>query len=102
MWRTIRTPRARLAESLRALPAGATPDAVFAMLKDKDIAGCRRNRCKDQVDEWLVAALPGPRGADVRAHRAGAGFARSRDAPVSCFDSPADAYRMRGEAARTR
>ena len=38
---------------------------MFAMLKDKDIAGVAQP-LQDQVDEWLVAGLPGPRGADAR------------------------------------
>jgi dihydrofolate synthase / folylpolyglutamate synthase len=79
-----------LADSLRALPAGGRLIAVFAMLKDKDIAGVAQP-LKDQVDEWLVAALPGSRGADARRiEQALASIGVS--APISCFESAADAY----------
>ena len=79
-----------LSESLRALPAGGRTIAVFAMLKDKDIAGVAQP-LKDQVDAWLVAGLPGLRGADVhRIEQALASIGVS--APVSRFDSLADAY----------
>ena len=79
-----------LSESLRALPEGGRLIAVFAMLKDKDIAGVAQP-LKDQVDEWLVAALPGSRGADAqRIEQALASVGVS--APIRRFDSPADAY----------
>jgi dihydrofolate synthase/folylpolyglutamate synthase len=79
-----------LAESLRALPAGGRLIAVFAMLKDKDIAGVARP-LKELIDEWLVATLPGPRGADaLRIEQALGSIGVS--AAVSRFDSPADAY----------
>ena len=39
------------------------PLAVFAMLKDKDIEGVI-DATKREVDEWAIAPLPGPRGAD--------------------------------------
>ncbi len=80
-----------LADSLRALPAGGRLIAVFAMLKDKDIAGVAQP-LKDHVAKWLVASLPGSRGADARQIEqalASIGVV----APVSRFDSPADAYR---------
>jgi len=80
-----------LSESLRALPEGGRLTAVFAMLKDKDIAGVALP-LKDLVDEWLVAGLPGPRGADVdRVEQALVSVGVS--APISRFDSPADAYK---------
>ncbi len=79
-----------LAESLRALPASGRLIAVFAMLKDKDIAGVAQP-LKDQVDEWLVAPLQGSRGADVqRIEQALASIGVS--APISRFNSVADAY----------
>jgi dihydrofolate synthase/folylpolyglutamate synthase len=79
-----------LSESLRALPEGGRLIAVFAMLKDKDIAGVALP-LKDLVDEWLVAGLPGPRGADVgRVEQALVSIGVS--APISRFDSPAGAY----------
>jgi dihydrofolate synthase / folylpolyglutamate synthase len=54
---------ARLAENLDRLPRGRTL-AVFAMLKDKDIEGVAA-AVSAQVDEWLIAPLPVPRGADI-------------------------------------
>ncbi len=79
-----------LSESLQALPAGGRTIAVFAMLKDKDIAGVAQ-ALKSQIDEWLVATLPGPRGADARRiEQALASIGVS--APIRRFDSPADAY----------
>lgn len=79
-----------LSESLRALPPGGRLIAVFAMLKDKDVAGVAQ-ALKDQVDEWLVAPLPGPRGADVgRIEQALVSIGVG--APINRFDSPADAY----------
>jgi dihydrofolate synthase/folylpolyglutamate synthase len=79
-----------LSESLKALPAGGRLIAVFAMLKDKDIAGVAQP-LKDQVDEWLVAALPGSRGAD--AQQVGQALASiGVSAPISRFQSVVDAY----------
>ncbi len=80
-----------LSASLKALPAGGRVIAVFAMLRDKDIAGVAR-ALSAQVDEWLVAGLPGPRGADatrIEQELLVAGV----EAPIRRFDSPADAYR---------
>jgi dihydrofolate synthase/folylpolyglutamate synthase len=79
-----------LADSLRALPAGGRLIAVFAMLKDKDIAGVAQP-LKDQVGEWLVAALPGSRGADAQRIEQALASIGVR-APISRFDSPAAAY----------
>ncbi|HEX7742651.1 MAG TPA: cyanophycin synthetase, partial [Sphingobium sp.] len=80
-----------LSDSLLALPEGGRLIAVFAMLKDKDIAGVALP-LKDIVDEWLVAGLPGPRGADAdRVEQALASIGVS--APISRFGSPADAYK---------
>ena len=79
-----------LADSLRTLPAGGRLIAVFAMLKDKDIVGVAQP-LKDQVDEWLVATLPGSRGADAqRIEQALASIGVS--SPISRFESAADAY----------
>lgn len=43
---------------------GARTLAVFSMLGDKDIGGVI-TAVKAHVDHWLIAALPGPRGAAV-------------------------------------
>ncbi len=79
-----------LAQSLRALPTGGRLIAVFGMLKDKDIAGVAQS-LKGQVDEWLVATLPGSRGADARGIEQ-ALVSIGISVPVRRFDSPADAY----------
>ncbi len=50
-----------LAQNLAALPPART-FAVFAMLKDKDMAGVA-HALKDQVDVWRVAGINAPRGA---------------------------------------
>jgi dihydrofolate synthase/folylpolyglutamate synthase len=51
-----------LAQNLASLPPCPRTFAVFAMLKDKDIAGVVR-ALKDSVDAWLVAGINAPRGA---------------------------------------
>ena len=79
-----------LAQSLRSLPTGGRSVAVFAMLKDKDIEGVVV-ALKDQIDEWLVASLPGPRGAES-ARMAQALAAAGVTAPVRGFDSVTSAY----------
>ena len=54
-----------LAENLHA---GARPGmrtlAVFGMLRDKDRQSVVA-LVKDEIDEWFVSGLPGPRGADL-------------------------------------
>ncbi|MEO8006438.1 MAG: bifunctional tetrahydrofolate synthase/dihydrofolate synthase [Betaproteobacteria bacterium] len=80
-----------LSASLEAMPKGGRVIAVFAMLKDKDIAGVARV-LKDQVDTWLVAGLPGARGADA-AHIAKVLEQIGVDAPIETFDSAEQAYR---------
>jgi dihydrofolate synthase/folylpolyglutamate synthase len=50
-----------LAQNLAGLPPAKTC-AVFAMLKDKDMAGVVR-ALDAQVDVWLVAGIDAPRGA---------------------------------------
>ncbi len=51
-----------LAQNLASLPPCPCTYAVFAMLRDKDMAGVAR-ALKDQVDVWLVAGIHAPRGA---------------------------------------
>ena len=54
-----------LAENLRASKRPGTHTlAVFGMLKDKDRAGVV-SLVRSEIDEWFVAGLPGPRGADL-------------------------------------
>ncbi|OIR19912.1 bifunctional protein FolC [mine drainage metagenome] len=50
-----------LAQNLADLPPARTY-AVFAMLKDKDMAGVARE-LDAQIDVWLVAGIDAPRGA---------------------------------------
>ncbi len=50
-----------LAQNLANLPPAKT-FAVFAMLKDKDMAGVVR-ALDAQIDKWLVAGIDAPRGA---------------------------------------
>ncbi len=79
-----------LASSLRRLPAGGRTIAVFAMLRDKDIEGVAA-AMRDDVDEWLVAGLSGPRGADAERIRQALAAARV-GVPVAKFDTPVGAY----------
>ena len=51
-----------LAQNLADLPPCHKTFAVFAMLKDKDMASVAR-ALKGQVDVWLVASIAAPRGA---------------------------------------
>ena len=51
-----------LAQNLADLPPCHKTFAVFAMLKDKDMASVART-LKGQVDVWLVAGIAAPRGA---------------------------------------
>ena len=53
-----------LAQNLASLPPCPRTYAVFAMLKDKDMAGVAR-ALKEQVDIWLVAGIAAPRGASA-------------------------------------
>lgn len=79
-----------LSSSLRRLPGGGRTLAVFAMLRDKDIEGVVA-AMRDDVDEWLVAGLSGPRGAD--AERILQALAAVRvGVPITKFDSPVGAY----------
>ena len=51
-----------LAQNLTSQPPCPRTYAVFAMLRDKDMAGVAR-ALKDQIDVWLVAGINAPRGA---------------------------------------
>jgi dihydrofolate synthase/folylpolyglutamate synthase len=53
---------AALAANLRSMPPAGKTFAVFAMLRDKDIAGVVQN-LRDTVDVWLAAGIDQPRGA---------------------------------------
>ncbi len=80
-----------LAANLANMPRSANTFAVFAMLKDKDIAGVV-NAVKDRITRWFVATTEGPRGATAQQladelNRAGV------DAPVTRFEDVAGAWR---------
>jgi dihydrofolate synthase/folylpolyglutamate synthase len=80
-----------LAASLGGMRAAGKTIAVFAMLKDKDIAGVVK-AVEHCVTHWLVATAAGPRGAaaqQLAAELSRAGVA----APVTQFDAVADAWR---------
>ena len=51
-----------LAQNLADMPSAGKTFALFAMLKDKDMAGVVR-ALKNQIDVWLVAGIAAPRGA---------------------------------------
>jgi dihydrofolate synthase / folylpolyglutamate synthase len=79
-----------LAQNLRSMEAARRTYAVFAMLRDKDIAEVARVLAP-QVDEWLVAGLEGMRGSTaehVREELARAGVIEN----VLVYDNVADAY----------
>jgi len=87
----------RLAENLERMQPRGRRLAVFAMLKDKDIEGVIA-AVRAQVDEWLVAPLPGARGADlVRMQEALK--AASVTAPVQSFASVTAAFARARERA---
>jgi dihydrofolate synthase/folylpolyglutamate synthase len=78
-----------LAASLAAMGGGGRVLAVFAMLKDKDIAGVVA-AVKPQVAHWFVAGLEGARGAhmgELQQALAAAGVTA-----VTACDSVATAY----------
>jgi dihydrofolate synthase/folylpolyglutamate synthase len=88
----------RLRESLTRMGSFATTYAVFGMLKDKDIAGVAA-ALAGGVDRWLLAPLPGPRGAttgELRMRLGAAGIST----PVEVFASVSAAYRHARERAR--
>jgi dihydrofolate synthase/folylpolyglutamate synthase len=93
----------RLAENLDALERDAGGGrgrtlAVFAMLKDKDIAGVAASLAA-RIDHWLVAGLPGERGASAEQMR-GAVAAAGLAAPAETSPDVATAFRRAQEIAR--
>jgi dihydrofolate synthase/folylpolyglutamate synthase len=79
-----------LAENLGRMGRFERTTAVFAMLKDKDIAGVAREVAA-QIDRWLIAPLGGPRGADLRRLASALSEADVGGSVQACV-SPADAY----------
>jgi dihydrofolate synthase/folylpolyglutamate synthase len=59
-----RAAAAALARNLARLPKADRTYAVFAMLKDKDIAGVAAEM-RHVIDEWLVGGIEAARGADA-------------------------------------
>jgi dihydrofolate synthase/folylpolyglutamate synthase len=82
----------RLRESLARMGRYATTCAVFGMLKDKDIAGVAR-AVAPVIDRWLIAPLPGARGAGEQLLREQLRVA-GVTAPVDAAASIAEAYRL--------
>jgi dihydrofolate synthase/folylpolyglutamate synthase len=79
-----------LGRNLARMPRVPRTFAVFAMLEDKDIRGVAAE-LKSHVDEWLIAGIASPRGADaafVRQELARAGVLEN----VSAYDSVREAY----------
>lgn len=79
-----------LARSLARMPRARRTFAVFAMLRDKEIGGVAAE-VKGQIDEWLVAGIAAPRGANaafVREELTRAAVFES----VSAYDSVEEAY----------
>jgi dihydrofolate synthase/folylpolyglutamate synthase len=80
-----------LAFNLAALPPAKTY-AVFAMLRDKDIAGVAA-AMKERIDGWLVASIAAPRGATA-AHLAEVLAAAQVRGAVRQFDSITAAWQQ--------
>jgi dihydrofolate synthase / folylpolyglutamate synthase len=78
-----------LAENLAAISGPGLTYGVFAMLKDKDIAGVI-GAIANRVDRWLLASIAAPRGAtaqQVQSELSGLGLGEGE-----LYDSPAAAY----------
>ena len=86
-----------LAENLAASGFSAETIAVFGMLRDKDIAGVVR-ALDPRVTRWLVASLPGPRGASGAALAEALAEERVRGS-VAVHGSIADAFAVARETA---
>ncbi len=79
-----------LAANLGSMPAGGRAIAVFAMFKDKDIAGVV-DAVRDRITHWLVADAQGERGAS--ASRLAAELARAGvSAPATEYSGVAAAW----------
>jgi dihydrofolate synthase / folylpolyglutamate synthase len=68
-----------------------TTHAVFAMLKDKDIAAVV-NALKHRIDRWYLAPLPGARGIDLTSLASALTTAGIKDAQIQRFASVNEAY----------
>ncbi len=86
-----------LAANLASMPAGGGTIAVFAMFKDKDIAGVVA-AVKGRITQWLVADAEGARGAS--AEQLAAELARAGvSAPVVQYSNVATAWHAACELA---
>ncbi|MGL5002876.1 MAG: bifunctional tetrahydrofolate synthase/dihydrofolate synthase [Casimicrobium sp.] len=72
--------------------------AVFAMLKDKDIAAVVA-AVKHRIDHWHIAPLPGARGVTVETLEAALLAAGVKDRAIQRFNTVADAYAAARESA---
>lgn len=81
---------AALADNLAQMGRTARTIAVFAMLRDKDIAGVVA-AVQSRVDHWFVAGIGAPRGADAELLAETLRRAGASDALTICA-SIADAY----------
>ena len=72
-----------LSENLARMACAGRTLAVFAMLKDKDIAGVIA-AVKERIDEWFVAGIDGARGADASVRRDELARAGVIDAVSTC------------------
>ena len=63
-----------LARNLARMPRAQRTFAVFGMLADKDIAAVA-SEVKEEIDEWLIASIDAPRGADSALVAAGLALA---------------------------
>jgi dihydrofolate synthase/folylpolyglutamate synthase len=78
-----------LASNLKAMRSTGRTYAVFAILKDKDIAGVLRE-VKSEVDQWFVSASEGARARDAETIRDE--LARAGVSAVFAHPTIADAY----------
>jgi dihydrofolate synthase / folylpolyglutamate synthase len=65
--------------------------AVFAMLKDKDIAAVV-SAVKQRIDHWYIAPLPSARGVAIEALEAALLVAGVKERAITRFASAAEAY----------
>lgn len=80
-----------LAETLGTMGYHPQTRAVFGMLSDKDIAGVVEALAA-RVDEWFVASLPGPRGANASRLRSELLHAGVAPSAIHMFDGVACAF----------
>jgi len=86
-----------LAQNLSSLPSCPHTYAVFAMLKDKDIAGVVA-ALDAHIDTWLIAGIDSARGATVREMEQVLEHGRVRG-EIRAFSNIADALRYAYNAA---